>query len=111
MRGTTRQRGTRLVCGALLFAACGSCGVREKMPAVGQAEPADGVTTSASSAPAAAPGVTPAGQGNEVMTNPAPREAPAKQSPAPRPDVQPSPWQPPAEVDPVRPDVGNETPG
>jgi hypothetical protein len=30
--------------------------------------------------------------------------------PAP-PKVLPSPWQPPAVVDPVRPEVGNETPG
>lgn len=44
------------------------------------------------------------------MTTPAPNHPVKKPLDPPRPDVQPSPWQPPAEIDPVRPPPEDATP-
>lgn len=64
------------------------------------------------------PPAVPAAKGSAMTTVPDPDNAasadplaPALKPRPPAPVILPSPTQPPAEVDPVRRDVGNETPG
>ena len=112
MRKATRTGPVRLACGCLLTVASAGCSAREQAPATSAIQHADEMTGSPALTPGAAPGSSPEAQGNDVVTRPGPPPTPGKQpSSPPRPTVQPSPWQPPAEIDPVRRDVGNETPG
>lgn len=62
---------------------------------------------------ALAGGCAPAQDGSDPSATPAANTIPEDRSPAAAPDrrIQPSPISPPAEVDPVRNEVGNETPG
>lgn len=59
----------------------------------------------------AGPADRPQPQRNSVQQPPPEPPQPPASQPPPSRKIVPSPYQPPAEVDPIPPDVGNETPG
>jgi hypothetical protein len=100
-----------------LVAASAACTARDPLPEarlIDSADQAAQVDERAADPVAAPPAAsTPpnsSSQGKEKMARPAPPPAKPAPPPAPR-DIKPSPWQPPAIVDPAPPEVGNETPG
>jgi hypothetical protein len=88
-----------------------ACGARQPVGETGRpsvrAEQEDQVMADTPPRPAPRPGTPDA-----TMLSTGPSTAPPKPKP-PRPGdkISPSPWQPPAVIDLVRPEVGNETPG
>ena len=110
MKETMPKGAARALCWCALVAASAGCTAREPVATTGRTGSFSSATTESSEASATvAP--PPVAQGNEAVAKTSqPSQPPAKQPAVPpRPDVQPSPWQPPAEIDPVPPDVGNAT--
>jgi hypothetical protein len=126
MTKATRWAVPWAVCGSVLVVASAGCTARDRAPEARRIESVDQVenadtgaaepvaatpTVPTPAAPTPAPRPIASSPKNETVAKPnAP--PPAKPTPAPpRQVVKPSPWQPPAVIDPVPPEVGNETPG
>lgn len=112
MERTKRTGALWAVCGCALMTPIAGCTARDQLSDSTRIDNG-AVTEPVGTPPSVAKRVTtPAArpQGKEIVTKP--KSPPASPSPAPPGQmIKPSPWQPPAVVDPVRPEVGNETPG
>jgi hypothetical protein len=115
MDEATRKKAFWSLCGCILLTASAGCTAREPVPDTRHTESTTDIAAEQSGTtppvPTRAPSPLAPTSRNDVVVEPS-APPPAKKSPAsPRRVIKPSPWQPPAVVDPVRPEVGNETPG